>query len=148
MLGDWLQPATPVKAVCDFIEKVHLQQDLEGFTGDPAYLRCDYATKFYGKLRSAIGGVYAWRAAEAKDPAEKERMRAAADFAFRQSLALCPYCREGIYRYVELLRKSDRPDDALLIAQSAANLEPQSRSLAKLIRDLQRKTKSGEPLKR
>jgi hypothetical protein len=144
ILGDWLQPGTPVKEVCDFIERIHLQQDLAGFAGDPAYLRSDYAAKFYSKLRSVIGGVYAWRAKEAKEPAERERMTQAADYAYRQALALCPTCREGVLRYVELLSRSDRSEDALLVAQTAVNLEPQSRSLNKLVKDLQRKAR-GEP---
>jgi hypothetical protein len=145
MLGDWLQPETPVRKVCDFIETVYLRQDQSEFKGDPEYVSSEYACKFYSKLRSAIAGVYAWRANAAQEPAEKERMRAAADFAFRQALALCPSSQEAVFRYVNLLTTEKRYDDALLVAQTAANAGANAGSLGKLIRDLERKAKDMPP---
>ncbi len=143
MLGHWLQPDTPVQKVCEFIETVYVQQDQADFKGDPEYVSNDYACKFYSKLRSAIAGVYAWRANEAKDPVEKERMRQAADFAFRQALALCPSSPEAVFRYVNLLIPAKRYEDALLVAQTASNVDPQSGALVRLVHDLQQKTKGG-----
>jgi hypothetical protein len=95
LLGDWLTPETPVSAVCDFVEKVHVRKDLTGFRGDPKFVANEYPCKMYSKLRSATGGLYAWRANHIKSFVEQPRTLKEADFAFRQALALCPYSPEA-----------------------------------------------------
>lgn len=47
-------------------------------------------------------------------------MNDAADFAFRQSWALCPYSPEAVYRYVNLLLSEGRIADAVIVAEMAA----------------------------
>ncbi len=136
MLGDWLKPETPVKIVGDFAERVFGQKNLAGFTGDPKYMRNHYCCKMYSKLRSSIAGVYLWRINQAKKPEEKERMRQAADFAFRQAFALCPNSPEAVFRYVNFLMQEKRVDDALLIAQTAAKLEPEAEGSAPILKSL------------
>jgi beta-lactamase regulating signal transducer with metallopeptidase domain len=122
MIGGWLNGDTPVRDVAAFAEKVFLRHDLDGFTGDPRYVQNDWAPKMFSKFRSAIAGLYAWRAQHATDASEKQRMNDAADFAFRQAWALCPYSPETAYRYVNLLTSENRISDALLIAETTAEM--------------------------
>ncbi len=143
MLGDWLQPDTSVRTVCDFAERVFVHKDLAGFSGDPKFVRSDYACKMYSKLRSSIAGVYAWRANDTKAPEEQQRMREAADFAFRQAFALCPCSPEAVFRYVTLLVQEKRVDDAQLIAQTAAKLDPDNGQIKALIQQLKEMGKRG-----
>lgn len=132
-LGDWLTPDTSVKDICAFSRKTFLKNDFSGFKGDQNFVRNAYAHKMYSKLRSAIGGLYAWRASHAKSKAERERMQTEADFSFRQAFALCPYSPEAVYRYVTLLESLNRTDDALLIALTAQSLEPDNSQVQDLV---------------
>jgi hypothetical protein len=136
MLGDWLNPDTPVSAVADFIEKIYVRKDLGGFTGDAAFVQNDYAKRIFSKLRSSLAGVYAWRVAHAAGTADKQRMAAEADFAFRQAFALCPYSPEAVFRYATLLTNAHRIDDALLVATSAAKVDPKNSEIQTLIKNL------------
>lgn len=120
MIGDWLDNDTSLSDVAAFSEKVFLHNDFSGFIGDTNFVRNSYANRMFSKERSSIAGLFAWRASHATDPAEKERMRRAADLAFRQSWALCPYSPEVVFRYVGFLMDEKRPTDALLVAETAA----------------------------
>jgi hypothetical protein len=113
MIGDWLDGGTSVSVVTAFGEKVFLQHDLDGFTGDARFVQSDYAARMFSKFRASIAGLYAWRAQKASDAGEKERMAKAADFAFRQAVALCPYSPEGsAAAYLEFLKEQHRGADA------------------------------------
>ena len=137
MIGNWLTDETPVKTVADFAEKVYGRKDLSGFTGDPAFVRDNYAPKMFSKWRGAIGGVYSWRAGVspdgdqtpspymAKTDADRQRMIKEADFALKQAFAICPISPEAVYRYVNFLLAQKRNADALLIAQAAAHIDPE-----------------------
>lgn len=120
MIGDWLQEDTSISDIAAFNEKVFLNHDFSGFTGDTNFILDSYASKTFSKERSAVGGLYAWRATHATDPAEKERMNRATDFAFRQAWALCPYSPEAVFRYVQFLMAQQRTSDALLVAETTA----------------------------
>jgi tetratricopeptide (TPR) repeat protein len=67
---------------------------------DNRFRRDDVAQKSFAKLRAAIGGVYAFR-----------RLYAEAEYAYRQSISLCPDTPEGNFRlaqmYVEMGNASD-----------------------------------------
>jgi tetratricopeptide (TPR) repeat protein len=60
-----------------------------------------------------------------------------ADFAFRQSLAFCPYSPEAVFRYVNLLLTQQRFDDALLVATTCQKLDPYNGQVIGLINNLQ-----------
>lgn len=137
-IGDWLTPETTVPEVCDFAERIHLRKDLAGFKGDPAFVENHYAKASFSKLRSSQGGLYAWRAGNAKSPDEKQRMTREADFAFRQSFALDPTSPEAVFRYVNLLAQSDRVSDALLVARTATKLKPDNGQFRNLLAELER----------
>ena len=138
MIGGWLKPETSVNEICAFAEKVFQKRDLDGFAGDPKFVQSEHATKMYSKLRSSIGGLYGWRANNGKDAVDKERMEREADFAFRQAFAFCPSSPEAVFRYINLLVQQGRIDDGLLIAQTAANIDPGNGQLQSLIQELNR----------
>jgi len=149
MIGDWLNGDTSVKEVAAFAEKVYAKKDFSGFKGDRRYIQSSDSQKMFSKERSSIAGLYAWRAQHATDAAEKKRMNDAADFAFRQAIALCPYSPEAVIRYVNLLFGEQRFSDALVVAQTAAKMPEmkgsngqQIRGLVDQIKNIQRQTQA------
>jgi beta-lactamase regulating signal transducer with metallopeptidase domain len=150
MIGNWLTADTSVRTVTDFAEKVYGRKDLSGFTGDPKFIHDDYAPKMFSKWRSSIGGIYSWRIGVSSDndptpaaylpknDAERQRMIAEADFAFKQAFALCPTSPEAVNRYINFLTGQGRKADALLIAQTAAHLDPVKGHFDGLISNLSR----------
>jgi hypothetical protein len=135
MIGGWLKPDTTIGEVAAFAEKIHVKRDLSGFAGDPQFVQSEYWCENFSKLRSAIGGLYAWRARQTADAAEKKRMNDAADFAFRQAWALCPYSDETVLRFVNCLISQNRRADALLVAETAAKM-PEMKGRNGLLRQL------------
>jgi tetratricopeptide (TPR) repeat protein len=138
LIGNWLTEKTTVKEVCDFGEKVYLHKDLSGFKGDAGFAGNDESQKCFSKLRSAIAGLYVWRGGQAKDEDEKIRMRQAADLAYRQALALCPYSPEAAFRYAQLLENLKRHDDALRVAETFLRHDPNDASAQGLVRQLRK----------
>ena len=69
----------------------------------------------FAELRSSMARLYVWRMEQAATAEEKQRMARAADFAFRQTLALCPYATGLIKPYVDFLKQQDRAADAALV---------------------------------
>jgi hypothetical protein len=136
LIGDWLHTDTTVKEITVFAGKIYVEQDLSGFTGDPQFVQNEYSCKMFSKLRSSIAGLYAWRAQHATDAGEKKRMNDAADFAFRQAFALCPYSSEAVFCYVNLLLSEGRTADAVLIAETAAEMPQMQDSNREQIRSL------------
>jgi hypothetical protein len=122
MIGDWLHDDTQVEQVAAFAKKTFVKQDFSSFTGDPRFIRNAYSHRMFSKLRSSIAGIYMWRLDQAAGEEEKDRMARAADFAFRQAWALCPYSPEAVFRYVNFLLKQKRISDALVVAETAAQM--------------------------
>ena len=55
-------------------------------------------------------------------------MSKAADLAFRQAFALCPYSPEAILRYVGFLAAQGRKEDAIAVLETALScVEPTAR---------------------
>ncbi|MFO1475885.1 MAG: DUF2723 domain-containing protein [Verrucomicrobiota bacterium] len=149
LTGNWLTYETPIKDVVRWIEQVYLRRDFTGFTGDRRFIRDDQAQKSFSKLRSSIGGVYAWRLGMLtgvptppqyfpKTQAERERLLKEADFAFKQAFAFCPYSPEAVWRYVWLLIGSGRLEDALLVADTCRRLDPENGAIVNMIDQLNR----------
>lgn len=139
-IGGWLTPETPVKDVCSFAEKIFMRKDYAGFEGDADFVRNDYITEIYSKLRAFQAAVYQWHIEHSTSPEEKQRMIQEADFAFRQAFVLCPTYAEVMFRYLGLLVPMNRLDDALLIARTFAKVEPSNAAIGDVIRDLERRT--------
>ena len=76
------------------------------FTSREEFMRNKDAQKSFSKMRSAIAGLYLWRG-----------MLPEAEYAFRQSLQLCPDSPEGCFRLADLLMNQRRFDDARTLMQ-------------------------------
>ncbi len=143
LIGNWITYDTPVKEICDFVERVYERHDFKGFKVDTKFIRDDQAQKSFSKLRSSIGGVYSWRVSQAKTAAEQQRMLREADFAFRQAFAFCPYSPEAVFRYTTLLATSGRLDDAELITETCLKFDSENPNIKKWINDI-RAMKKGQ----
>jgi hypothetical protein len=135
-LGDWLTEQTPVSDVAEFVEKVFVRKNLNGFSGNPRFLDSGFSQKMVSKLRSSIAGLYDWRSEHSESHAEKERMAREADLAYRQAFALCPYSPEAVFRYVQFLTNSKRIDDAILVATAGLKVDPKNKPVADLLKSL------------
>lgn len=136
MLGPWLDPDTPLSETAAFVEKVHLNRDFSAFHGDLQYLEDQRPQRIFSKLRSSIGGLYAWHAQRVSSAADKDRLTAEAEFAFRQAFALCPRSPEAVFRYINELVTLRRFDDAILVSETARKLEPENGMLQSLANEL------------
>ena len=147
MIGDWLHDDTSVGEIAAFATRTFGQKNFTGFTGDPRFIQNAYSQWRFSKLRSSLGGVYAWRARQTTDAAEKRRMNEAADFAFRQAWALCPYSTGAVLRYVNFLLEQKRFADALLVAETAAQMPAMQGQEGQQIRDLVEQLKKFQKAK-
>ena len=138
ILGHWLKEPTTVKEVCDFVVKYGPGRPAGDYPGDKDFAANDEAGKSYSKLRRSLAGMYAWRVEHAQAPEERQRMQAAADYAFRQSFALCPQSPEAIFRYVNFLAAQHRIDDAILLVKTALRLGPADPQLRGLLQQLEK----------
>jgi outer membrane murein-binding lipoprotein Lpp len=136
MIGDWLSGDTLVDKIAAFAKKTFGKQDFNGFAGDRRFIQNAYSHRMFSKLRSSHAGLYAWRMQHAIGAIEKERMAREADFAFRQAWALCPDSNEAVFRYVALLMEQKRVADALLVAETAAQMPSMQGQGGQQIRDL------------
>ena len=123
MLGDWLGFKTPFQEVVAFVNKVYLNGDMSGFTGDPHYIQNEIPQQSFSRSRCSIGALYWWRAQNSQSPGEKERMLKEADFAFRQAFVLCPTSPEATFKYVRFLVGEQRLDEAIWLAEAGVRLE-------------------------
>lgn len=144
LTGDIIDYNTPISTICDWIEKTYLRHDFNGFTGDRKFIHDDDAQKAFSKLRSSIGGIYAWRLTQAppqyrpKNEQEFQRILREAEFTFRQAFAFCPYSPEAVFRYVQLLTSMPgRLDDAVLIAKTCEKLDPYNPQVTGLVANLE-----------
>jgi len=142
MIGDWLTDDTSVEQVAAFAQKTFGKQDFSGFTGGRRFIQNAYSHRMFSKLRSSLAGLYAWRMQHATGATEKERMAREADFAFRQAWALCPDSMEAVLRYVVLLMEQKRIADALVVAETAAQMPSrqgqEGQSLREVVKEIQR----------
>jgi tetratricopeptide (TPR) repeat protein len=150
LIGDIIDYDTPLTNIAAFIEKTYLRRDFTGFQGDRRFVRDDQAQKAFSKLRSSIGGIYAWRISDPnnRNPVVQQRMIREAEFAFKQAFAFCPYSPEAVFRYVNLLLGMRRFDDAYIIASTCLKLDPyngQVIGLVKNLNDIRRQTAEGGP---
>jgi tetratricopeptide (TPR) repeat protein len=146
LIGNWITYDTTVQQIADFAEKLYLHNNYEGFKGDRRFIRDDDGQKAFSKLRSSIGGLYAWRCFANTCPPEYRQKTAAdqdalireTDFAFKQSFAFCPYSPEAVYRYVNFLLQLNRLDDASIVAQTCLKLDPFNDQIQGLVDQLKK----------
>jgi thioredoxin-like negative regulator of GroEL len=132
LVGNWITYETSVKDICDFAVRVYKRRDYTGFIGSKEFVRDDNAQKAFSKLRSAIGGVYYWRAQNSRVPTEHARVLKEAEFAFKQSFAYCPFSPEAVFKYVTLLVTVGRAADADLVVKTSLLWDPENLGLQAL----------------
>ena len=151
LIGNWITTETTVEELVDFAKRVYLRGDLENYQGDTKFLRESWAQKAFSKLRSAIGGVYAFRLSPQCPPElspktleEERRLLEEAELAFRQAFALCPYSLEAVYRYANLLLTLGRVDDALMLAEVCSEFDSKNAQLPNLRAQLNQQKQKRE----
>lgn len=83
------------------------------FLARPDYCRNNDAKKSFSKLRAAIAGLYAFRG-----------LLSEAEYAFRQSLQLCPESPEACFRLADLFMQQRRYADARAVMEDYLPLDP------------------------
>jgi len=156
--GNWLTYETPVQEIAKFVEKHYIGNNLEGYKGDPKFLRDDDGQKAFSKLRSSIAGMYAWRCGlpemgtgrvlcppeyRQKSEATQKALLRETDFAFKQAFAFCPYSPEAVFRYMYFLLPQGRIDDAIVVAQTCLKLDPFNEQMVGLVKNLQDMKQNG-----
>ena len=147
LCGDIVDYDTPVSNVVAYIQKTFQQRDFSGFTGDRKFVRDGDAQKAFSKLRSSSAGIYAWRIGMLagvptppqylpKTEAERNRLVRETDFALKQAFAFCPYSPEAVFRYVQFLASYNRIDDAILIADTCRQIDPNNGQVQGLVNSL------------
>jgi len=138
-VGDWLTEETPLKSVCEFVERVYRDGDLEGFKGDPLYVTSDRTQSprlLFGKLRQAQANLYEWRLKQSAAPAQRQAMQRAAELAYKQLFVLCPDSSEYVRRFVVFLRDRGRRADARLVVATGLQMNAGSKRLSELEEEL------------
>jgi len=133
-LGSWLEPKSTIREITNFVNRLYVRHELQGFQGSVPFLQDDEARHAFSKLRCAIAGVYFWRATH--DPAERQRMTSEADLAFRQAFAICPSNAEVVMRYAGMLIASGRKPDALSVVSLGCQLYPEHPAMRQLLESL------------
>ncbi len=143
LIGNWITYDTPLKDICAFAERVYLRRDFTGFKGDPKFVRDGVAQKSFSKLRSAIGGLYAWRLSQEcpaelrpKSAAEQQRILKETEFALRQAFAYCPYSPEAVYKLMNMLMGSGRLDEAIMVTETSLKFDPSNSVFQNLVMQL------------
>ncbi len=125
LIGNPIHAEMPVKEICEWVEKTYLRRDLQGFRGDPGFLRDKQAQKGFSKLRGSIGNVYAWRMRRHPLGSELRRRYAReAEYAYRQAFAFGPISPEAVIRYTALLGELERHRDAVEVILAFKKLDP------------------------
>jgi tetratricopeptide (TPR) repeat protein len=94
-------------------DKAYWDKLSDDLNARPQFHHDSDAQKTFSKLRSAIGGLYASR-----------QMSTEAEYAFKQSLQLCPESPEGNFRLAQLYMELGRTDDALNTLEALQKLDP------------------------
>jgi hypothetical protein len=102
------------------------QDQVQQLLADPAAADSPDCMKNYSKLTDAQANLFASHGLN--DQAEQ---------AFQLSLQICPSSPEAVYGYVGLLMGQNRAQDALAVAQSAAQADPGSQTLQNILGGLQ-----------
>ncbi|MGD0744187.1 MAG: DUF2723 domain-containing protein [Verrucomicrobiota bacterium] len=144
LMGNWVTYDTSVQQIADFVDKVYLHGNFNGFTGDRKFIREDDGQKAFSKLRSSQAGVYAWRLSQQCPPEYRQKTEVGqqalireTDFAFKQAFAFCPYSPEAVFRYINFLLQFNHLDDALIVAKTCLKLDPYNGQVVDLIKTLE-----------
>lgn len=115
-------------------DRKYWDQLVTEFTARPEFWRDNDARKTFSKLRSAIGGIYAYR-----------KLYQEAEYAYGQSLKLCPDSPEANFRFAQLLIETGKPGEAIQVLENYQLLDPLNakiRLAINQIRNIQAQTAS------
>jgi hypothetical protein len=124
LIGDPIRADFPIAELCQWVEDVHLKKNPAAFKGNPDFLQDDHAKKAFAKLRGSIADVFRWRAEQAGDDAARKSATNAANLAFRQAFALCPYNVEVALTFYNYLARQQLTDDARLVGRTTLKFPP------------------------
>jgi hypothetical protein len=99
---------------------------------DPGFLNNKSTRSRYGKLRSAIGGVYSYR-----------KLTDEAEYAFKQAIKLDPANPEANFRLAQLYITVNRVDDAIAVLKALQRLDPTEQKIQAALDQLQSLKQSG-----
>ncbi|HTH46218.1 MAG TPA: DUF2723 domain-containing protein [Candidatus Limnocylindria bacterium] len=146
LIGNWITYETPIRDICAFALRTYQRRELQGFTGDPKFVRDDNAQKSFSKLRNAQGkSVYAWRAQVAANPVQQQIYLKEAEFALKQAFAFCPYSPETVFNLASLLAATGRHEDAYLVAETCFEFDKDNAGVRDLVRQLEGMQRAGGP---
>jgi len=100
---------------------------------DPKFHRDDVAQMAFSKLRSAIGGLYAYR-----------HMTREAEYAFQQAIKLCPHSPEANFRLAQLYVELGRFDDSIKILENYQRRDPLNTKIGAAIDQLKEMKRGSE----
>lgn len=101
---------------------------------NPKFRRDVVARKTFSKLRSAIAGLYAYRAGQS--PTRRAEMFAEAEFAFRQSIELYPLSPEANFRLADVLMQQRKFKEARELIEAFLKLDRQNDKLAEFLNQI------------
>jgi len=117
LTGDWITDDTGIDEIGLWAIKTYLRWELDGYTGDRAFVRDEAAQKAFSKLRGSIADMYRWRIANYKLAITKEqdaakraelmlkekRMTREYLFALKQAWAFSPHNPEVVMHLGQLM---------------------------------------------
>jgi hypothetical protein len=109
----------------------------EDLHNDPRFQRDEVAQRTFSKLRSTIGGLYAFRLIIPE-----------AEYTLRQAIALCPESPDGNFRLAQLYVELGRYDDALAVLKDFAKRDrynPRIPDFIDTIRTLKQQSTAPSP---
>jgi hypothetical protein len=119
LLGRKIDEGTSLPEIIDYEEAILLKRDLSGFKGNVRFMGNPRVQDTFAHCRIAIAGIYAWRAKNGDDAADRQRMAQEADLAFRQAFALCPRL-DRLSDYAEFLHDQNRAAEEKLLKEAQA----------------------------
>ncbi len=100
--------------------------------GEADFLQDPRARMTFAKLRSAIAGLYTWRATHAKSTSERRLMAREAELACKQAYLLEPRNPEAVWRYAMFLIGQRRMEEARKLIAAAQKLNPDDATVKQL----------------
>lgn len=133
LIGNWITYETSMEDICDFAYEVYLKGNFRGYKGDMKFLRDDDAQKSFSKLRSAITGLYWWRANSTTSAEEQQLLLREAEFSAKQAYALCPFSPEALYKLVNMLVLQGRFDESINLIMTSMMFDSENDGLKDLL---------------
>ena len=133
LIGNWITYETSMDDICDFALEVYLRGNFKGYRGDMKFLRDDDAQKSFSKLRSAITGLYWWRANSTTSAEEQHLLLREAEFSAKQAYALCPFSPEALYKLVNMLVLQNRFEDSINLIMTSMMFDSENDGLKDLL---------------